>query len=513
MFQIMSADDAAALLRDGDTVCINSFLTLSNPEALHAAIYRRFASGGHPKDLTIYCASGFGGWDETRFADPYISAGAVKCVIAGHYSSMPAAVRMACDGELEAYNMPLGVLSQMLRAAASRRDGYLSEVGLGLYVDPRVNGPGLNGISNRELVKVVQLEGKEYLYYKTPKIDVALLKATTVDPSGNITFEKECITIDALSAAQAAKANGGTVIVQVERVSHEFSRPRNVIVPGVLVDAVVVCPGQTQLLDEIYNPTLSGDIHVPPSHMNYWMGRMKLSGKRGQKQANTSHAVIGARAAQELRKDTVVNIGIGIPEMVGRYASVSGMLEHITLTVESGGIGGLPAPGIAFGATIGADIITDMAQQFDFYDGGGIDICFMGGYEADKDGNVNAHVVDGRFAGIGGFANITTATPNVVFCMTFSAIGLQVEHSGGCVRIIQEGQKNKFKPQIEAISFSAAHARKRGQNVLYVTERCVFRLGDSGLEIIEVYDGVDLQKDILDRLDFVPAVSPQLADR
>ena len=509
MFQIISADEAAALLRDGDTICINSFLTLGNPEAIHEAIFRRFKETGHPKDLTIFCASGFGGWDVNRYADPYIEAGAVKCVIAGHFGSMPVAVRMAHSGELEAYNMPLGVLSHMLRAAASRKDGYLSEVGLGLFVDPRVDGPGLNSRSTQKLVSVVELEGKEYLYYMTPKIDVALMRGTTVDPNGNITFEKECVSIDALATAQATKANGGIVIMQVERVSHDFSRPRNVIVPGVLVDAVVVCPEQKQFLDEIYNPTLSGDIHVPSSHMNYWMGRMKLSGKRGRHEdTQVSHEVIGERAAQELHANSVVNIGIGIPEMVGRYASKSGILEKISLTVESGGIGGLPAPGIAFGATIGADIITDMAQQFDFYDGGGIRTCFMGGYEADRFGNVNAHVVGGRFAGIGGFANITTATPNVVFCMTFTAIGLEVQCGKDGICIVQEGKKPKFKPEIEAISFSAKHARLRGQNVLYVTERCVFALGEEGLELAEVYAGIDLQKDILDQLEFVPKIRP-----
>jgi len=507
MFTIMSVEEAACLIKDGDTICINSFLTLGNPEALHEALMKRFSETGHPRDLTLFCAAGFGSWDETRFADPYISAGAVKCVIAGHYSSMPAAVRMARDEEIEAYNIPLGVLSHTLRAAAAGQPGHLSEVGKGIFVDPRIDGPGLNSRSTQELVKVAEVDGREFLYYKTPQIDVAFIKGTSVDPNGNITFEKEYLTVDALATAQATKANGGIVIVQVEGVSHVFSRPRNVIVPGVLVDAVVVCPGQKQLLDETYNPTLSGDIHVPPSHMNYWMGQMKLSGKRGYRDSNKAHEIIGERAAKELKKDSVVNIGIGIPEMVGRYASRLGMLEHIALTVESGGIGGLPAPGIAFGATIGADIITDMAQQIDFYDGGGLDICFMGGYEVDKHGNVNAHVVNKRYAGIGGFANITSATPVVVFCMTFSAKGLEIEKQENSIRIVNEGTAHKFKSRIEAISFSAEHAKKRGQKALYVTERCVFALADDGLELIEVYEGVDLQKDILDRLDFTPKIN------
>lgn len=510
MFTIMSADEAVALIKDEDTICINSFLTLGNPETLHTALYERFARTGHPKDLTLFCAAGFGGWDEMRYADPYISAGAVKCVIAGHYASMPAAVRMAAEGQIEAYNMPLGVLSHTLRAAAAKKPGYLSEVGLDIFVDPRLDGPGLNERSKRELVKPVVVDGREFLYYQTPQINVAFIKGTTVDPLGNITFEKECLTVDALATAQAAKANGGIVIVQVERVSHEFSRPRSVIVPGILVDAVVVCPEQKQLLDETYHPTLSGDIHVPPRHMNYWMGQMRLSGKRGNKQTQTAHEVIGERAAGELKENDVVNIGIGIPEMVGRYASRRGILERITLTVESGGIGGLPAPGIAFGATIGADMITDMAQQFDFYDGGGLDSCFMGGYEVDRHGNVNAHVVNRRFAGIGGFANITSATPVVVFCMTFSAMGLKAERFEGGIRIAEEGSQPKFKSRIEAVSFSAQRALRRGQKVLYVTERCVFTLTPGGLELTEVYEGIDLQKDILSRLDFDVKLGPMI---
>lgn len=510
MYQIMSAEQAVSLIKDGDTICINSFLSLGNPEHIHSAVAQRYEQTGSPRDLTIFCASGFGIWDETLLADQYIAAGAVKCIVAGHVGSMPSASRMAKTGEIEAYNMPLGVLSHTLRAAAAGKDGILSEVGLGIFVDPRVDGAALNDISKQEWVKVVEVDDKEYLYYKTPKIDIAFIKGTTVDPNGNITFERECLTVDALATAQATKANGGKVIVQVERVGSEFSRPRNVIVPGTLVDAVVVCPDQTQLLDTMYNPTLSGDIHVPPSHMNYWMGQLKLSGKRSKKGVNVAHEIIGSRAAKELKKEDIVNIGIGIPETVGKHASYNDMLEHITLTVESGGTGGLPAPGIAFGATIGADMITDMAQQFDFYDGGGLDICFMGGYEVDMKGNVNAHVVNKHYAGIGGFANITCATPTVVFCVTFTAKGLLAQQTDSGVGIINEGKLNKFKRKVEGISFSAERALINGQNVLYVTERCVFRLTKDGLELTEVYDGIDMQKDILDILDFEVKISDSL---
>lgn len=511
MFMIMTAKEAIELIKDGDTIAINSFLILNNPEMLHLALAEKFESTGHPNNLELFCAAGFGGWDEKLYADRYIKAGAVRCVIAGHFKSMPAAIEMARKEKIEAYNLPLGVLSHTLPAAASGKDGYLSEVGLGIFVDPRLEGPGLNSISRRELLKVVELEKKEYLYYKTPKIDIAFMKGTTVDPNGNITFEKECLTVDALAMAQATKHNGGKVIVQVERVSHLFERPRNVIIPGILVDAVVVCPDQKQVRDNGYNPTLSGDIHVPPSQMNYWMSQLSLSGKRAASEGNVSHEIIGERAAKELKKGDIVNIGIGIPENVGRYAAKMDILNDITLTVESGGIGGLPAPGVAFGATIGADAITDMSQQFDFYDGGGLDICFMGAVEADKMGNVNAHKISHTFVGIGGFANITYATKTVVFCLNFMTHGLEAERKAdGSVVILREGTTPKFRQAVQSVSFNGPRAVKKGQRVLYVTERCVFTLTEQGLMLSEVYKGIDMQKQILDLLDFEVAVSPDL---
>jgi propionate CoA-transferase len=507
MFKIISLEQAASLVKDKDTIGVNAFLSLSNPEMLHLAVAERFEKTSHPKDLTLFCAAALGGWSEDLYADRYIKDGAVKKTILGHYGSMPAAMRMAKEGKIEAYNMPLGVLSHVVRAAAGDKKGYLSKVGLGIFVDPRIDGAGLNDISNEQWVSVVEVENEEYLYYKTPRFDVAFIEGTTVDPNGNILFEKECVTGDALSLAQATQANGGIVIVQVERVSHTFGRPGDVIVPGILVDYVVVCPTQDQLLNVSYNPSLSGDIHVPPSHMDYWMGEMSLSGKRGKAKPKVSHDIIGNRASMELHEGDIVNIGIGIPENVGRHASKRGVLSQTTMTVESGGIGGLPAPGVAFGATIGADAIIAQANQFDFYDGGGLDVCFMGGYEVDKYGNVNAHVLDGSFAGIGGFANITFATKRVVFCVTFSAVGLKMAVEDEKVSVVSEGKVRKFKNKVEAISFSAKHAAEKGQKVAYVTERCVFTLSKDGLVLSEVYEGIDIQKDILDLLEFEPILS------
>lgn len=499
MFQIMTAREAIELIKDNDCIGINSFLALSNPEALHDALTERFEQTHSPKNLRLFCAAGFGGWDENRFADPYIEKGAVKEIVAGHFGSMPVAIRLAMENKIEAYNLPLGVLSHTVRAAASGQDGVLSEVGLNIFADPRVDTLGLNDISKKKLVSVVTIEDKEYLYYKTPKIDIAFIKGTSVDPNGNITFEKEYLTVDALALAQATKANGGIVIVQVDNVSHMFPRPRNVIIPGILVDAVVVCEENSRANQ--YNPTLSGDIHVPPTHMDYYMNKLSSAKKRSP----SSHVpadIIGRRAAKELKQGQIVNIGIGIPEMVGEHASKLGILKDVTITVEAGGIGGVPAPGRAFGATIGADMICDMAAQFDFYDGGGLDICFMGGLEVDMHGNVNSHKPRSAYTGIGGFANITSATKTIIFCLTFTTKGLVVQEESGRVIIESEGSVPKFKSKIDAISFSAKNALRKGQRVLYVTERCVFELTQRGLNLKEVYGGIDLQKDILSLLDF-----------
>ena len=499
MFKIISDREAAGIIKNGDCIAINSFLALSNPEALHNALYERFIETGFPNNLRLFCAAGFGVWDENRYADRYIKAGAVREIIAGHYNSMPAAIQMALAGEIEAYCLPLGVLSHTIRAAAAGRDWHLSEVGIGIYVDPRVDTYALNDISKKELVAVREMEGREYLLYQTPRIDIAFIKGTTVDPNGNISFEKEYLTVDALALAQATKRNGGKVIVQVERVSHQFSRPRNVIVPGLLVDAVVVCEPQADAKE--YNPALSGDIHVPASHMDYFVTKLSTT---INKKANGDHTadIIGERAAKELHPGQIVNIGIGIPETVGKHASKQGILKDIHITVEAGGVGGLPAPGVAFGATFGADMICDMATQFDFYDGGGLDICFLGGLEADMQGNVNAHKLPGGYAGIGGFANITHATKTIVFCMSFNTKGLVALDENGKIRVAKEGSIPKFKKEISAISFSGKNALKRGQRVLYITERCVFELTEKGLALKEVYPGIDETRQIRGMLDF-----------
>ncbi len=501
MFQIMEAREAVSLIKDGDVIGLNSFVGIANPEKIHDAITESFRETGHPNHLTLVSSAGFGTFDPNRSAENYIREGAVSRIICGHYGAMPSTKRLVLQDKFEAYNLPLGPMSHAMRAQAGGHDGYLSKVGLGIFADPRIEGPGLNSISKDDsFVKVVEVDGEEFLKYRLPMFDIAIIKATSVDAYGNISFEDEYCTIDALSIAQLTKRNKGKVLVQVDRVRHDFSRPRDVIIPAVLVDAVVVAEPDK---NSDASGTLSGSIHVPSSHMQYWYKRLEReNAKSGKARTDFSADLIGRRAAKELKRGYIVNIGVGIPETVSKYASAGGILQDLTLSVESGGTGGLPAGGLDFGSMIGAGTICDMANQFDFYDGGGLDICFMGGLEMDQYGNVNAHRGVDQASGIGGFGNITASTHNVVFCLTFNTKGLNVSEENGLVKINQEGSIPKIVEKVRSISFSGERAIANKQHILYVTERCVFELKPEGLALIEVYPGIDAQKDIFDQLPF-----------
>ncbi len=499
MYEIMSSDEAIRLIRDGDCICVNSFVGIENPVELHEALFRRYQKMQSPRHLTMVSSAGFGVWDEERNAEGYIREGAVDRLICGHFGAMLSTKKLVLEDRFEAYNLPLGCISHAIRSQAGGLPGALSKVGLDLFVDPRKEGPGINRISiDDSLVKYVEVDGEEFLYYKLPKLTVALIKGTAADRKGNISFDDMFMSGDALSICQAVKANHGKVIVQVDRLVSTPSRPRNAIIPGCLVDAIVVVEPRER--SEAYT-ALTGSFEIPYEDWSVWNERIDMASEKTQKNSVAAN-IIGRRAAMELRVDDIVNIGIGIPETVSRYARKNGMLDMVTLTVESGGIGGFPVSGEAFGAMIGAASVYDMANQFDLYDNGGLDVCFMGALEADGEGNVNAHRGPGAFAGIGGFANITARTPTVVFCMTFNTGGLEVSQKKGVVTIGKEGTVPKFVDKVRSVSFSAKRAVANGQKVLYVTERCVFRLTPKGLKLIEAYPGVDVQRDILARLPF-----------
>lgn len=500
MFKLMTPDEAAGLIKDGDVICLNSFVGIENPVELHEAIYRKYKETGSPKNLTMVSSAGFGEWDENRNAEGYIRDGAVSKLICGHFGAMLSTKKLVLQDRFEAYNLPLGCISHAIRAQAGGIPGALSKVGLDIFVDPRIDGPGINKISKDDsLIKLVEVDNEEFLYYKLPKIKVALIKGTAADSKGNISFDDMYMSGDALSICQAVKANHGKVIVQVDRIVSTPSRPRNTIIPGCMVDAIVkVNPEPRHAAYE----SLTGSFEIPYSQWTDWSDMLaKRTATKPDK--NPAAKIIGKRAAMELRPDDIVNIGIGIPENVSKYARKSGMLDQITLTVESGGVGGFPASGKVFGAMIGAASMNDMANQFDLYDNGGLNICFMGALEVDRYGNVNSHRGPGAFSGIGGFANITAKTPVVVFCLSFNTKGLDVaEDEEGKIIISKEGSIPKFTEHVRSISFSAKRGLVNKQRVLYVTERCVFELCEKGLKLIEVYPGIDMKTQVLDLLPF-----------
>ncbi len=499
MFKIMNLEDAASLIKDGDCICVNSFVGIEAPVELHEAIYTRYAKEKSPNNLTVVSSAGFGNWEEDGCAEQYIREGAVSKLICGHFGAMPSTKKLVQEDHFEVYNLPLGCISHAIRAQAQGLPGTISKVGLDIFVDPRQEGPGINNLStSKEYVQLINFDGEEYLYYKLPKLTVALMKGTVADKKGNISFDDQYISGDALSICQAVKSNGGKVIVQVDRLVPKSSRPRNTIIPGALVDAIVVVEPPER---PVSYRALSGSFEIPYGEWRGWQDMIdEVANMRGK--SNPSYRVIGKRASKELREDDLVNIGIGIPEGVCDYARKSGILKNITMTVESGSIGGLPVSGKVFGAMISAESVYDMANQFDLYDNGTLDICFMGGFEVDKEGNVNAHKGPGTYSGIGGFANITAKTRNVVFCLTFNTKGLEITRQKDEVTIVQNGSVPKFVDKVQSISFNGKRAVKNGQRVLYVTERCVFELGKKGLKLVEVYPGVDPKKDILDLLPF-----------
>jgi propionate CoA-transferase len=499
--KVVSATEAIAILRDGDTLCCSGFGSNGVPVELILALEKRFLETGSPKDLTLLFGGGPGD-GATGGANHLAHEGMLKRVIGGHYGLVPQIGKLALESKIEGYNLPLGVISHMYRDIACGLPGTASKVGLGTFVDPRLEGGKIGSKTSEDLVEVINLGGKELLYYKTFPISVAFIRGTSADPEGNITMERETLTQDALAIATATKNSGGFVIAQVERIAeHGSLNPRRVKVPGILVDCVVVAQPENhpQNLNGSYNPAFSAEVRVPLDAIT----PMPLDERK----------VIARRAAYELRPNAVINLGIGMPEGVAAVANEEKILKYMTLTAEPGVIGGMPASGINFGAATNPDAVLDMNQQFDFYDGGGLDLACLGLAECDAAGSINVSRFGPKLAGAGGFINITQNSRTVVFVGTFTAGGLKVAIENGRLNILQEGRARKFVNRIEQTTFSGPYAASTGQNVLYVTERCVFQLTAQGLELIEVAPGVDIEKDILAQMDFKPIINnPQTMD-
>lgn len=494
---LCESDQAVSLISDHQTVACGGFVGAAHPEALTAAIERRFKADGHPQGLTLVYAAGQGD-GKTRGLNHLAHEGMVKRVIGGHWGLVPGLGRMAIADKIEAWNFPQGVVCQLLRDIAAGRPGCVTHVGLGTFIDPANRGGRLNDSTSKELVSRIELDGKTWLFYRAFPIDIGLIRATAADPFGNLVMDEEAVIGEVLPIAQAARNSGGTVIAQVRRLLDRPAPPNQVKVPGILVDRIVVAEESEhpQTFAESLNKAYFSPQALEEAATPIATDALPSGPRR----------IIATRACDELLPGSIANLGIGMPEGVALIATERDMLDQVTLTVESGPIGGVPAGGLSFGASAWPEAIIDQPAQFDFYDGGGLDYAALGAAQVDQHGNVNVSKFHDRVAGVGGFVNISQNARRVVFCGALTSGGLEVAVSNGRLKIVREGSIRKFVKNVEQVSFSGKLAAEGNREIIYVTERAVFELTTTGLKLVEVAPGIDIQTQILNLMDFEPIV-------
>ena len=492
--KLITAAEAVGKIKNQDTITIAGFVGTGVPDELLHALRERFIKEQNPNNLTLLFSAGPGDGKEkgiNLLAFPKL----LKRVVGGHFGLIPKISELALKDEIEAYNIPQGIISHLYRDIASGKPGVLTKVGLGTFADPRIEGGKVNKSSTDDLIELITIKEEEYLFVPTFPIDVAILRGTVADKNGSISMQNEALLIDNLAQAMAAKNSGGIVIVQVERATQELLPSRQVDIPAGLVDFLVIGKDNNHL--QTYACKYS----------HYLDGSKRKNDWDNSQHALDQKKIIARRAFLELTgSKKVVNLGIGTPDIIAEVAREDGQIDKLILTTEAGVHGGLPSAGLSFGTAVNTDAIISQNQQFDFYDGGGIRMAFLGMAQVDKIGNVNVSRFSGRLAGAGGFVNISSSSKNIVFCGTFTSGGLLLQVFDGMLQILNEGKIRKFTDKVDQITFSGQRAEASGQLVKYVTERAVFELKEGQIHLSEIAPGIDLEKQILSYMDFEPVI-------
>ncbi len=494
MFKIIDSDQAVSYIKDGHTLAIGGAgAGHAVPDRLLQSLGEVFERTGHPRNITSIHPCGIGDNDQ-RGLNHIAREGLIKRDVGGFWGNAPKMTALAKAGKIEGYNLPQGVLSHLMRASASKKPGIITRVGLKTFVDPRLEGGKVNAEAKDDLVRLMPIDGQDYLFYPSFKIDVAFIRGTSIDCEGNLTMEQEVGFFAMMSIAQAAKTNGGIVIAQVKQVKEGHCDPGHVKVPGNFIDYVVVEPAQEMTFISGFEEALV------KRDVAYQSDDLGLEGLK---------KVIMRRASMELEPNAFVNLGYGMSDAVPIVANEEGICDELTFMIEQGASAGIPTTGLNFGAMYNPSSIVDDGYQFDFFQGGGLDIAFLGFAQIDKNGNVNSSRFGNVLTGCGGFIDISQNAKKVVFTGSFAVKGTQEITDQG-VNVTYAGKAKKFVPQVEQVTFSGEFARENGQEVFYVTERAVFKLTDKGLQLIEIAPGVDLEKDILAMMDFMPEIADDL---